>query len=69
MGPQKATENNSEEDFRHVFEQAFEGPVIERMEGNEDIFGKLMSDGEFRRLALEHLLKRVDQALKRKKRH
>jgi type I restriction enzyme, R subunit len=65
---QKAAENNSEEDFRYVFEQAFEGLVIERMEGNEDIFGKLMSDGEFRRLALEHLLKRVYQALKRGRR-
>ena len=62
---QKAAENNSEEDFRYVFEQAFEGLVIERMEGNEDIFGKLMSDGDFRRLALEHLLKRVYHGLKR----
>ncbi|MFZ4550245.1 MAG: type I restriction endonuclease subunit R [Aquabacterium sp.] len=65
---QKAAENNSEEDFRYVFEQAFEGLVIERMEGNEDIFGKLMSDGDFRRLALEHLLKRVYHGLKRHKR-
>ena len=66
---QKAAENNSEEDFRYVFEQAFEGLVIERMEGNEDIFGKLMSDGAFRRLALEHLLKRVYLGLKSPKRH
>jgi Virulence protein RhuM family/UvrB domain 3 len=65
---QKAAENNSEEDFRYVFEQAFEGLVIERMEGNEDIFGKLMSDGDFRKLALEHLLKRVYQGFNRGKR-
>jgi hypothetical protein len=29
-----------------------------------DIFGKLMSDGEFRRLAMEHLLHKVYGALK-----
>jgi type I restriction enzyme R subunit len=34
------------------------------MDGNEDIFGKLMSDGEFRRLAMEHLLHKVYGALK-----
>lgn len=38
------------------------------MEGNEDIFGKLMSDGDFRKLALEHLLKRVYQGFNRGKR-
>ncbi|WP_349741173.1 type I restriction endonuclease subunit R [Roseateles cavernae] len=60
----KAAENNSLDDFRHVFAQAFEGLVIDRMEGNEEIFGKLMSDGEFRRLALEHLLGKVYAAFK-----
>jgi hypothetical protein len=30
----------------------------------KDIFGKLMSDGEFRRLAMEHLLHKVYGALK-----
>ena len=60
----KAAVSNSKEDFRYVFEKAFEGLVIDRMDGNEDIFGKLMSDGEFRRLAMEHLLHRVYGALK-----
>lgn len=49
---------NSKDDFRY----AFEGLVIDRMEGNEEIFGKLMADGEFRKLALEHILDKVYQA-------
>jgi len=64
---QKAAATNSKDDFRYVFEKAFEGLVIDRMEGNEEIFGKLMSDGEFRKLALEHLLHKVYGALKNPK--
>ena len=60
----KAAASNSKADFRYVFEKAFEGLVIDRMDGNEDIFGKLMSDGEFRRLAMEHMLHKVYGALK-----
>lgn len=60
----KAAVTNSKDDFRYVFEKAFEGLVIDRMEGNEEIFGKLMSDGEFRKLAIEHLLHKVYGALK-----
>ncbi|MEP6721319.1 MAG: hypothetical protein ABJA77_07735 [Variovorax sp.] len=60
----KAAATNSKSDFRYVFEKAFEGLVLGRMEGNEEIFGKLMSDGEFRKLATEHLLHQVYGALK-----
>lgn len=56
---QKAAAANSKDDFRYVFEKAFEGLVIDRMEGNEEIFGKLMTNGEFRKLAVEHLLHKV----------
>jgi type I restriction enzyme R subunit len=59
----KAAAANSKDDFRYVFEKAFEGLVIDRMEGNEEIFGKLMADGEFRKLALEHMLHKVYHAL------
>lgn len=45
-------------------EKAFEGLVIDRMEGNEEIFGKLMADGDFRQIAVQHLMKRVYDALK-----
>jgi len=61
---QKAAATNSKDDFRYVFEKAFEGLVIDRMDGNEEIFGKLMSDAEFRKLAVEHMLHKVYTALK-----
>ncbi|MEI7911891.1 MAG: type I restriction endonuclease [Verrucomicrobiota bacterium] len=64
---QKAAVTNTKDDFRYVFEKAFEGLVIDRMEGNEEIFGKLMADGEFRKLAVEHMLHKVYGALKNPK--
>ena len=63
---QKAAESNSEDDFRYVFEKTFEGLVIDRMEGNEEIFGKLMADGDFRKIAVLHLMKRVYEALRKR---
>ena len=56
---QKAAATNSKDDIRYVFEKAVEGLVIDRMESNEEIFGKLMADGDFRKLAVEHLLHKV----------
>ena len=61
---QKAAKANSKEDFRYVFEKAFEGLVIDRMEGNEEIFEKLMSNKDFRDLAVENLLGKVYEELK-----
>lgn len=63
---QKAAATNSKDDFRYVFEKAFEGLVIDRMEGNEEIFGKLMADGDFRSLAIEHLLSKIYRTLRQK---
>lgn len=63
---QKAAATNSKDDFRYVFEKAFEGLVIDRMEGNEEIFGKIMADGEFRSLAVEHLLSKIYRVLRQK---
>ena len=60
----RAAEANSKDDFRYVFERAFEGLLIDRMDGNEDIFSRLMGDGDFRRLAVEHLLQRVYRGLR-----
>ena len=36
-----------------------ESLFIERMEGNEEIFTRLMNDDEFRALATEHLVQQV----------
>jgi type I restriction enzyme R subunit len=35
------------------------------MDGNEEIFARLMGDGEFRKLAMEHLLGKVYRAFNR----
>jgi type I restriction enzyme R subunit len=65
---QKAAGANSKEDFRYVFEKAFEGLVIDRMEGNEEIFEKLMSNKDFRDVAIEDLLEKVYKELKQDRR-
>lgn len=62
---EKAVNANSLEDFGYVFRKAFEGLVIDRMEGNEEIFTRLMADGDFRDLASEHLLRKVYRALRK----
>jgi len=37
--------------------------MIDRMDGNEEIFDRLMSHGEFRDVASNHLLREVYQRL------
>ncbi len=66
-GLRKAATVNTVDDFRYVFSKAFEGLVIERMEGNEEIFSRLMSDDEFRKMASEHLLHKVYTSINREK--
>jgi type I restriction enzyme R subunit len=51
----QAAKVNSMSDFLQIFKKSFEGLVIDRMEGNEDIFSRLMSDAEFRDLAQDNL--------------
>ena len=59
----QAARVNTIDDFRLVFEKAFEGLAIDRMEGNEEIFGKLMSDTEFRKIVSESLLHKIFSAI------
>lgn len=60
-----AAEVNTMENFAIVFDKMLEGLFIERMEGNEAIFSKLMNNPKFRDIAGEHLLKEVYDRLKR----
>jgi hypothetical protein len=55
----QAAQVNTIDDFRLVFEKAFEGLAIDRMEGNEEIFGRLMGDAEFRRVVSDDLLHKI----------
>ena len=60
-----AAEVNTMENFAIVFDKMLEGLFIERMEGNEAIFSKLMNDPQFRGIAAEHLLRDVYGRLKK----
>ncbi len=56
---QEVARANSLENFTLVFEKMLEGLFIERMEGNEDIFVKLMNDPQFHQIAAGYLVKEV----------
>lgn len=46
-----------------------EGLFIDRMEGNEAIFSKLMNDPKFRDVAAEHLLEEVYARLRARRKN
>lgn len=54
-----AAQVNSMENFKPVFDRMLEGLFIDRMEGNEDIFDRLMNDAEFRNLAANDLMRNI----------
>jgi len=54
-----AAKVNSMENFKPVFDRMLEGLFIDRMEGNEDIFDRLMNDSEFRNIAATDLMRDV----------
>lgn len=61
---QQAARVNTMDDFKYLFDKAFEGLVIDRMEGNAEIFNKLMSDDDFKTLVTDNLLHQVYNAFK-----
>lgn len=60
----QAANANSIDDFKYVFNKVFEGLVIDRMDGNEEIFNKLMQGGDFKELASDYLLHNVYNVIK-----
>ena len=50
---------NTIENFEPVFNRQLENLFVERMEGNEDIFVRLMNDEAFRNVAASHLMRAV----------
>lgn len=50
---------NSLENFEPVFHKQLENLFVERMDGNEEIFVRLMNDDAFRTLAATHLMRAV----------
>jgi type I restriction enzyme, R subunit len=55
----EAAKVNSLENFSLVFEKMLERLFVDRMEGNEEIFVRLMNDNEFRNIASKHLVRDV----------
>jgi type I restriction enzyme R subunit len=60
----QAARVNTLDDFKYLFDKSFEGLVIDRMEGNAEIFNKLMGDDDFKSLVSDNLLHRVYNAFK-----
>ncbi|MCP4459347.1 MAG: type I restriction endonuclease subunit R [Cytophagales bacterium] len=55
----EAAEVNSLENFMHFFKKMLEGLFIDRMEGNEEIFTKLMNDEQMMKVAAKQVGKDV----------
>jgi type I restriction enzyme R subunit len=60
-----AAQINTLENFKHVFNRMLEGLFVDRMEGNEEIFDRIMNDPAFRNIASEHLMRDVYERLRR----
>lgn len=61
----KAANANTMENFEQVFNKELENLFVERMEGNEEIFVRLMNDESFRSIAASHLMKVVYKQIKK----
>lgn len=55
----QAAQVNTPDDFRLVFEKELEGLFVDRMEGNDDIFRRVMQDEQFRAMASAYLMSKV----------
>lgn len=62
----EAAEVNSYENFMHFFVKSLEGLFIERMEGNEEIFTKLMNDDTMMKIAAQQVGKDVYNRVRKK---
>ena len=61
----RAATANTIDNFAPVFNKELENLFIERMEGNEEIFQRLMNDDEFRTIAAKHLMQAVYDQIRR----
>jgi len=60
----EAAAANTIENFKYVFSKALEGLFIDRMEQNEDIFNRFMSDKQFQHLVEETMRHQVYDQIK-----
>jgi type I restriction enzyme, R subunit len=59
-----AAKVNTLDNFKHVFEHMLEGLFIDRMEGNEEIFDRIMQDASFRDVASANLVREVYERIR-----
>ena len=60
----QAVKANSLENFEPVFNKQLEKLFVERMEGNEEIFVRLLNDQAFKNIAASHLMRAVYQQVR-----
>ncbi|HEX8915055.1 MAG TPA: hypothetical protein VF796_22075 [Humisphaera sp.] len=60
----QAAEANTPANFGYVFKRALEGLFIDRMEQNEDLFNRFMSDPDFRKVVEETLGQQVYERMR-----
>jgi type I restriction enzyme R subunit len=61
----EAAQANNLANFSAFFDRILDDLFIQRMEGNDEIFNRVMSDPSFRRAAQEHLAKDVYERLRK----
>ena len=60
-----AAKANTLDNFKHVFDRLLEGLFVDRMEGNEEIFDRIMNDPTFRNIASDQLMREVYERLRK----
>lgn len=61
----EATQANNFDNFSAYFSRVLEELFIDRMEGNEEIFSRVMNDAKFRAVAQEHIAREVYDRIRR----
>jgi type I restriction enzyme R subunit len=56
--------SNTFENFRLVFDREFMDTVVQRMQGNEEIFKRILDDADFRRTILEFYAAKLYERLR-----
>ena len=61
----EAAKANNEANFAAFFSRVLDDLFIQRMEGNDEIFNRVMSDKQFRTAAQDHLAREVYDRIRR----
>ena len=56
---QQAAKANTIDNFKLLFDKELEGLLVDRMEGNDEVFRRVIQDEQFRAVASAYLMNRV----------